>query len=209
MYRPSHFAEDRVEVVHELIRRYPLATIVTQRDGGLDADHVPVLIDAGDGEFGTLRGHVARANPLWRSFADGAQVLAIFQGGDHYVSPAWYPAKLEHGKVVPTWNYMIVHAHGPIVFRHEPEWLAAFVSRLTDTQESRRTEPWRVSDAPVEYIDAMLRAIVGFEIRLTSLTGKWKMSQNRSAPDRAGIVAGLAAELVRESDADSLAKEYR
>src|SRR5262245_19534512 len=104
MYRPSHFAEDRVEVIRELIRRHPFATIVTQRDGVIEADHVPVLLDADDGEFGTLRGHVARANPLWKSVADGAQALAIFQGNDHYVSPAWYPAKREHGKVVPTWN---------------------------------------------------------------------------------------------------------
>jgi transcriptional regulator len=210
VYRPAHFVEDRIEVIHDLIRRYPLATIVTQRDGVLDADHVPVLIDAQDGEFGTLRGHVARANPLWKSVAAGAEVLTIFQGRDHYVSPAWYAAKREHGKVVPTWNYMIAHARGPIVFHHERDWLEALVTRLTNTHEAKRAEPWSVSDAPADYIDAMLRAIVGFEIRLTSISGKWKMSQNRSTADRTGIAGALESELAQDAaDRISLADAYR
>ena len=210
MYRPAHFVEDRIEVIHDLIRQHPLATIVTQRDGVLDADHVPVLVDAQDGEFGTLRGHVARANPLWKSVAAGAEVLAIFQGSDHYVSPAWYAAKREHGKVVPTWNYMVAHARGPIVFHNERDWLATLVTRLTNTHEARRAEPWSVSDAPADYIDAMLRAIVGFEIRLTSISGKWKMSQNRSTADRTGIAAALESELAQDAaDRTSLADAYR
>jgi transcriptional regulator len=192
MYRPAHFAEDRVEVLHELIRRRPLATLVATHGSTVDADHVPVLLDAAEGPCGTLRGHVARANSLWRAVAEGSEVLAIFQGDGHYVSPAWYPSKHVDGKVVPTWNYVVVHARGPIRYRHEPGWLHDLVTTLTDTHETPRTERWRVADAPPDYVAAMLRAIVGFEIPLTSLTGKWKMSQNRSAADRAGVAAGLA-----------------
>jgi len=194
MYRPAHFVEDRVEVLHELIRRRPLATLVAMHGSTLDADHVPVLIDAAAGPYGTLRGHVARANSLWRSVAEGSEVLAIFQGEGHYVSPAWYPSKHVDGKVVPTWNYVVAHARGPIRYRHEPDWLHDLVTTLTATHEMPRPEPWRVSDAPPDYIAAMLRAIVGFEIPLASLTGKWKMSQNRSAADREGLAAGLTRE---------------
>ena len=194
MYRPAHFAEDRLEVLQGLVRRHPLATLIAQRGATIDADHVPVLIDPADGPCGTLRGHVARANALWKSVADDSEVLAIFHGVDHYVSPAWYPSKLVDAKVVPTWNYVVVHARGPIRFRHEPEWLHALVTRLTNTHEASRNDPWSVSDAPDDYVRSMLRAIVGFEIPLSSLTGKWKMSQNRSSQDRDGVAAGLAHE---------------
>jgi len=194
MYRPAHFAEDRPEVLQELVRRHPLATLIAQRGSAIDADHVPVLIDAADGPHGTLRGHVARANGLWKAVAENSEVLAIFHGEEHYVSPAWYPSKLADGKVVPTWNYVVVHARGPIRFRHEPDWLHALVTRLTDTHEAGRAEPWHVSDAPDDYIRGMLRAIVGFEIELSSLTGKWKMSQNRTAHDREAVAAGRARE---------------
>jgi transcriptional regulator len=197
VYRPAHFAEDRLEVLQELVRRHPLATLIAQRGTTIDADHVPVLIDPADGPYGTVRGHVARANNLWRTVAEHSEVLAIFNGDEHYVSPAWYPSKLDDGKVVPTWNYIVVHARGPIRFRHEPEWLHALVTRLTDTHEAARAEPWRVTDAPDDYIKSMLRAIVGFEIPLSSLTGKWKMSQNRSGADRDGVAAGLARESSR------------
>jgi transcriptional regulator len=179
------------------MRRHPLATLIAQRRTTIDADHIPVLIDPDDGPCGTLRGHVARANSLWKSVPENSEVLAIFQGDDHYVSPAWYPSKRANGKVVPTWNYVVVHARGPIRFRHEPEWLHALVTRLTDTHEASRSEPWRVSDAPRVYVQGMLRAIVGFEIPLSSLTGKWKMSQNRSIEDRDGVAAGLARESSR------------
>ena len=194
MYHPAHFTEDRVEVLHELIRRRPLATLIARHGSSIDADHVPVLIDATAGPHGTLRGHVARANSLWRAVAEGSEVLAIFQGDSHYVSPAWYPSKQVDGKVVPTWNYVVVHARGPIRYRHEPEWLRALVTTLTDTHETPRPERWRVSDAPPDYVAAMLRAIVGFEIPLAGLTGKWKMSQNRSVADREGVAAGLTRE---------------
>jgi transcriptional regulator len=197
VYRPAHFAEDRLDVLQDLVRRHPLATLIAQRGSTIDADHVPVLIDPDDGPCGTLRGHVARANGLWKSVATDSEVLAIFHGIDHYVSPGWYPSKRVDGKVVPTWNYVVVHARGPIRFRHEPEWLHALVTRLTDMHESARHEPWRVSDAPDDYIKGMLRAIVGFESPLSSLTGKWKMSQNRAPEDRDGVAAGLAREAAR------------
>jgi transcriptional regulator len=200
VYRPAHFAEDRLDVLHGVIRTRPLVTLVTSRGGTLEADHVPVLLDATAGSFGTLHGHVARANDLWKAVRPGSEALAVFRAEDHYVSPAWYPAKREHGRVVPTWNYVVVHARGPIRFTEDREWLRALVTRLTDTHESTRDEPWRVTDAPADYIEAMLRAIVGFEIEVTALTGKWKMSQNRSPADRAGIAAGLAAQAGRRGD---------
>jgi transcriptional regulator len=196
MYVPAHFEETRPELLRELIRRHPLATLVSQRPEGLYADHVPLIVD---GTLATLRGHVARANPVWREVAAGAPVLAIFQGPDHYVSPGWYPAKAEHGKVVPTWNYVVVHVRGSIAWREDAPWLRAFLDTLTDGQEAGRTEPWQVADAPSTYIDRMLKAIVGFEIAITSLTGKWKLGQNRSAADRAGIAAGLAGEVTTEA----------
>jgi transcriptional regulator len=199
VYRPAHFAEDRVEILHGVIHARPLATVVTSRGDRIEADHVPLLLDPTVGTFGMLRGHVARANDLWKTVAGNAEALAIFQAEDHYVSPAWYPAKREHGKVVPTWNYIVVHARGPIRFVDDRAWLRGLVTELTDTHEAARTDPWRVTDAPADYIDAMLRAIVGFEIPLTTLTGKWKMSQNRSADDREGVAAGLAAEADRSS----------
>jgi transcriptional regulator len=194
VYRPAHFAEDRLEVLHGVIRARPLATLVTSRGATFEADHVPMLLDANAGAFGTLRGHVARANDLWRTAAPASDALAIFHADEFYVSPAWYPAKREHGRVVPTWNYVVVHARGPLRFIEDRDWLRALVTALTETHEARRAEPWRVSDAPADYVAALLRAIVGFEIPLSALTGKWKMSQNRSAADRAGVAAGRAVD---------------
>jgi transcriptional regulator len=157
-------------------------------------------------EYGTLRGHVARANPLWQEFADGGEVLAIFHGPQAYVSPSWYPSKAEHGKVVPTWNYAVVHARGPLAVIDDPAWLRAFVGSLTAAHEAGRQPPWAVDDAPPEFVDQMLGAIVGFEIAITSLVGKWKASPNRSASDRTGVIDGLlrehddaSAALVRDS----------
>ena len=196
MYVPAQFEETRPEVLRELIRRHPLATLVSQRPDGLNADHVPLIVD---GALATLRGHVARANPVWREVAGGSPVLAIFQGPDHYVSPAWYPAKAEHGKVVPTWNYVVVQVRGTITWQEDAAWLRAFLDALTDQQESGRAEPWQVADAPSTYIDRMLKAIVGFEIAIGSIAGKWKLGQNRSDADRAGIVAGLADEDTAEA----------
>ena len=191
MYLPKHFEETRVEVLHGLVRAHPLGALVTLGAGGLEANHIPFEIDPDPAPFGTLRGHVARANPVWRELSRGADALAIFQGAATYVSPSWYPAKQEGGKVVPTWNYAVVHAYGPLRAVDDPAWLRAFVERLTNRHESGRTAPWHVTDAPADYVDKMVTAIVGIELPVTRLLGKWKTSQNRPARDRAGVVAGL------------------
>ncbi len=194
MYDVAAFREDRVEVMHALIQAHPLATLVTMGAQGLEANHIPFLIDsasASDGAFGTLRGHVARANPVWRSFNADVDVLAVFQGPQGYITPSWYPSKAQHGKVVPTWNYAVVHAHGPLKIVDDAEWLRTLVTRLTRSQESSRAKPWQVTDAPPDYINTMLKAIVGIEIPVRRLQGKWKMSQNRLPQDRDGVIAGL------------------
>lgn len=191
MYQVDAFREDRIEVMHALMRSHRLATLVTVSDGVADADHIPLLIDPDPSPCGTLRGHVARANPLWRH-ADGQEVLAIFQGPQTYVTPYWYPSKRETGKVVPTWNYAVVHAHGRLQVRDDRNWLRALVTRLTEQQEAAFPQPWRVDDAPAEYLERMLGAIVGIEIPLTRLAGKWKVSQNRNEADRSGVVEGLS-----------------
>jgi transcriptional regulator len=193
MYLPSHFEETRPGVLHELVRTHPLGLLVTQDDGGLlQANTVPFLLDADPaGGPGILRAHVARANPVWRESRGDAESLVVFQGPQAYVSPSLYPSKAEHGKVVPTWNYVMVQARGPLRVIDDSAWVQALVTRLTERHESPRAEPWAVTDAPDDYIATMLRAIVGIEIVLSSLTGKWKVSQNRSAADRAGVARGL------------------
>jgi transcriptional regulator len=194
MYEPTAFKEDRIDVIHALIRAHPLATLVTMTARGMEANHIPMLIDAAPAPFGTLRGHVARANPVWREFDAKTQVLAVFQGPHGYVTPSWYPSKRDTGKVVPTWNYAVVHASGPLIVHDDAEWLRGLVTRLTESQESTRAQPWLVTDAPADYVDTMLKAIVGVEIQLTRLQGKWKMSQNRIERDRIGVIDALNAE---------------
>lgn len=192
MYEVAAFRETGIEVMHALIRAHPLATLVTASGGVLEANHLPLLIDPEPAPKGSLRGHVARANPLWRRLPEG-DVLAVFQGPQGYVTPSWYPSKREHGQVVPTWNYAAVHVRGPLLVHDDPEWLRGLVSRLTDSQEAGRPQPWGVGDAPADYIERMLGAIVGIEIPVHSIEGKWKVSQNRQAADRAGVAAGLRA----------------
>lgn len=192
MYLPAHFAPPDATAMHELVRCHPLATLVTRDDDGFTADHLPLELDLKTGPHGTLRGHVARANPLWAR-ADGQTVLVVFQGPDHYVSPSWYPSKSEHHKVVPTWNYQVVHAHGRLRAIDDADWLRALVARLTDQHEAPLPTPWSVDDAPADFVAQMLKAIVGVEIELTKLEGKFKWSQNRSAADRAGVQDGLIA----------------
>ena len=207
MYLPTHFSESRPQVLRDFIAAHPLGLLVTQsRTGGIDANSVPFFLDpADDGSPGVLRAHVARANPVWKDARDDADSLVVFQGPQGYVSPAWYPSKAEHGKVVPTWNYVMVQARGRLQAVDDKAWLRAFVARLTDRHEGRRAAPWAVSDAPADFIDATLGAIVGIEIRLGSLVGKWKVSQNRAAADRAGVVEGLLG----ERDDAALAAEVR
>ncbi|MCX7174788.1 MAG: FMN-binding negative transcriptional regulator [Proteobacteria bacterium] len=194
MYVPAHFEETRIEVLAALMRTHPLATLVTTSGDGLAANHIPMEYDPLPAPYGTLRGHVARANPVWREPSGATLALAIFQGPDAYISPAWYPSKAEAGKAVPTWNYAVVHAHGPLSFFDDEQRLRALVGALTDRHEAGRPHPWQVTDAPEDYIEKMLKAIVGIEMPVARLVGKWKLSQNRSAPDRAGVISGLNAE---------------
>ncbi len=192
MYLPRQFEETRIDVLHRLIRAHPLGALVTTGANGLEANHVPFEIDPDPAPFGTLRAHVARANPVWREGAGDA--LVIFQGPERYVTPSWYRSKQEDGKVVPTWNYAVVHAHGVLRPVDDAAWLRAFVTRLTDRHEGRRAAPWKVTDAPADYVDKLLTAIVGIELPIARLAGKWKVSQNRPAADRAGVIAGLEAD---------------
>jgi len=193
MYLPPHFTQHDPAVLHALMREHPLAALVSLGEDGLTADHLPLEFDATSGEHGTLFGHVARANPLWRGAA-GAPVLAVFGGAQAYVSPSWYPSKAATHKVVPTWNYTVVHAHGVLEAVEDAPWLRALVGRLTDHLEAPRPTPWAVDDAPVDYVQQMLRAIVGIRIPVTRLVGKWKVSQNRSEADRLGVADGLGAD---------------
>ena len=193
MYLPSAFRQDDLTELHAQMQASPFALLTSAGATGVQASHLPLLLAPDEGEFGTLYGHFARANPHWRDLQDGAEALTVFSGPDAYISPGWYPAKAEHGKVVPTWNYIAVHARGPVELIEEPERLLQIVSRLSDQHESGRERPWAVSDAPREYIDSMLRAIVGFALPIRRLEGKWKLGQNRSAADQAGVRDGLAA----------------
>lgn len=190
MYAPPHFREDRITVLHGAMRLIAFATLVTQGPDGIEANHLPLLLDA---QAGILRGHVARANPVWQQWQAAAPALAIFLGPDAYISPNWYPAKAQTGKAVPTWNYLTVHARGTITVMQDGDWLRAHVTAISDTHEAGRPEPWAVTDAPPAYIASLLRAIVGIEIAITSLEGKWKLSQNRAA-DVEGVSQALRQE---------------
>lgn len=191
MYVPSQFSESRVAVLQQLVREHSLATLVTLGADGLKANHIPMELDPEPAPHGTLRGHVARANPVWRDHLPDVEALAVFQGPRAYITPSWYRTKLETGKVVPTYNYAVVHARGPLRIVDDPAWLRALVERLTRMHESSRPQPWQVSDAPEEFVASQLHAIVGIEIAVTRLVGKWKVSQNRPAVDRAGVADGL------------------
>jgi len=193
MYLPTAFRQDDLAELHAQIRANPFALLANACSEGVQASHLPLLLEPEEGEFGTLYGHFARANPHWRELQGGGEALAVFSGPDAYVSPGWYPAKVEHGKVVPTWNYIAVHARGPVELIEDPERLLQIVSRLSDRHETGRPQPWAVSDAPRDYLDAMLRAIVGFALPIRHLEGKWKLSQNRSVADQAGVHDGLSA----------------
>ncbi|WP_297841473.1 FMN-binding negative transcriptional regulator [Pseudomonas sp.] len=193
MYVPSAFNEDDLATLHQQIEGTRLAVLVTHGALGLLANHVPLLLSTDQGPNGTLHGHLAKANPQWQELASGAEALLIFAGPDAYVSPSFYPSKAEHGQVVPTWNFLAIHAYGtPEVF-HDAHRLLNLVSALTDKHEAGRAKPWAVEDAPKEYIDKMLGAIVGFSVPITRLEGKRKLNQNRNAADIAGVRDGLAA----------------
>jgi transcriptional regulator len=202
MYLPSHFEETRPEVLHELVRAHPLGLLITLGPAGLQANPVPFMLDTGDGSP-VLRAHVARANPVWREARSDVESLVVFQGPQAYISPSLYPTKAATGKVVPTWNYVMVQARGTLRVVDDAPWLHALVTRLTDKHEAPRAEPWAVSDAPDDYVQTMLRAIVGIEITLSALTGKWKVSQNRNQADRDGVAAGLRAQADEQGGAQA------
>ena len=190
MYTPKHFHETRIELLHGLIRAYPFAAVVTRGSGGLAANHLPFeLVD------GVLHGHVARGNELAQQ--DGAEVLLIFQGPDGYISPNWYPSKHETGREVPTWNYAVVHVHGRLNVIDDAAWLRRLLETLTDHHEAVQPQSWKVGDAPEDHVEKSLRAIVGLEIGIDRIEGKFKLSQNHPARNRAGVIAGL-----RERDGD-------
>ena len=191
MYEPPLHRQDDLAAQHELIRRHPLGLLVTHGSQGLLANAMPFLIDPAAGKFGKLSAHMARANGQWRDLAEAGDALVVFQGSEHYISPSWYATKRETGKVVPTWNYVMVQARGTARVIEDAEWLRAQIAALTQTQETPRPAPWAVSDAPEDFVTAQVRQIVGLEIEITDIRGKWKASQNRNVADRTGVVAGL------------------
>jgi transcriptional regulator len=190
MYQPDHFRIDDVPRLHALMRQRPFAALVSGGATGLYATHLPTVL-RDDGPFGTVECHLARANPHWKQLAKGEEALMIFQGPEGYITPNWYVSKAEHGKVVPTWNYAVVHAYGRPEVVSDKDWLRCHVTALTAQQEAHEARPWALSDAPEGYVEVMLRGIVGFRFAITRLEGKWKMSQNREPKDRAGVVQGL------------------
>lgn len=205
MYQPPAFREDRLEVLHSFIRDHPLATLITAGDGGLLANLVPfILVDGG--EKGILRAHVAKANDQVDALRSGAETLVVFRGPDTYITPSWYASKREHGRVVPTWNYAVVQVRGTPRLIDDPDWILVQIRQLTASQESKRPVPWKVEDAPEEFIAGQIKAIIGIEIPISTIEGKWKVSQNRSAADRQGVEEGLRNEGVSDEMARLVAQ---
>lgn len=194
MYNPKHFEESRPEELHRIIQTYPLGVLVVNGPSGLDANHLPFLLDAASGEHGKLQAHVARANSVWADCKDGDDVLVIFTAGDAYISPNWYPSKHEQHRLVPTWNYQVVHVHGKLRIRDDEKFVRGVVAKLTNVHEKTAGEakPWKMSDSAPEYISMMLKAIVGIEVEITRIVGKSKLSQNRETRDRLNAAQVLA-----------------
>ncbi|GAB2899803.1 FMN-binding negative transcriptional regulator [Paralcaligenes sp. KSB-10] len=194
MYVPTHFDEPRAEVLHDLIRQHPFGTLITHGASGLAANHIPFELNPQQGDRGVLNAHVARANSVWEDVSDGDEVLVVFRAADAYVSPNWYPSKHEFHKQVPTWNYIVAHAHGRITIRDDEQFVRGLVARLTRTHEASQPAPWKMTDSSKEYIDTMLKAIVGLEIQITRLVGKSKLSQNKEVRDIRGAGEALKAQ---------------
>lgn len=207
MYQPPHFREDRLDVMHGLMRAHPLAMLVTSGEGGLMANLVPFLVDSGSGERGMLRAHLAKANDQLAALRAGSEAMVLFQGPNAYVTPSWYASKAENHKVVPTWNYATVHAWGTPRVIDDPDWLRRQVGELTDASERERQVPWSVDDAPGPFVVGQLKGIVGLEIPIARIEGKWKVSQNRTLPDRHGVVEGLTRDRPDAADMAALVRE--
>ena len=193
MYVPPHFKESRYEQLHTLIAQHPLGVLVTHTSGGLDANHLPFELETREGSLGVLHTHVARANPVWRDIASGDEVLVVFRAADAYISPNWYPSKHEHHRQVPTWNYLVAHAHGRVTVRDDERYLRALVGRLTKRHEASQPRPWKMGDSPQTFINEMLASIVGLEIGITRLVGKFKLGQNKDNRDVLGAAHALKA----------------
>ena len=211
MYQPSAFREERLEILHALIRAHPLATLITAGSDGIIANFVPfILVDTGavdTGDKGMLRAHIAKANDQVEALRAGSETLVVFHGPDAYITPSWYASKKEHGRVVPTWNYAVVQVRGTPRVIDDADWVRTQILALTSTQEGRRAEPWSVSDAPESFIDGQIKAIIGVEIPILTIEGKWKVSQNRSAADRQGVYEGLRTEGINEEMARLMAEK--
>jgi transcriptional regulator len=192
MYIPQANKEDRLPVLHKLMEDQPFTSLVTMGSSGLFASHIPMVLERNGTALGLLKGHLSRANPQWREFSPSVEALAIFSGPQHYITPNWYPEKEANGKVVPTWNYVVVHAYGHLKVIEDGEWLMAHLNTLTTIHEAGSPVPWKVSDAPADYIASLARGIVGLEMVIERIEGKWKVSQNRSEQDRHGVADGLA-----------------
>jgi transcriptional regulator len=194
MYVPHHFEESRPEILHGLIAEYPLGTLITHDAHGLDANHLPFELDGTTGAHGLLRAHVARSNPLWQSVSDGSEVMVVFRAADAYISPNWYPSKHISHRQVPTWNYQVVHVHGRISVHDDERYLRGLLARLTRVHEAAQPRPWKMGEAPADYIDTLLKSIVGIEIAISRVVGKFKLSQNRETADREGAAQALMAQ---------------
>jgi transcriptional regulator len=194
MYIPKHFDEPRIEVMQALMRDYPLATLITLSADGLNANHIPLhWLEESDTIYGSLRGHIARSNPLWTDFDQQAEVLAVFQAENAYISPSWYASKPQTGKVVPTWNYAAVHAYGTLRVIDDPAWIRRQLQAMTDEFEAGFSEPWLVADAPADFTERLITQIVGIEISVTRLQGKWKVSQNQPPDNQNSVIEALRA----------------
>lgn len=198
MYCPKHFEQHNIEAMHSLMRTFPLATLVMPTTQGIAVNHIPMHLSTASESSGLLSGHIPRTNSIWQEYAEGSTAIAVFHGPQAYITPSWYKSKRRHGKVVPTWNYTTVHAHGPVHVIHDRQWLMSHLEQLTDQLESSFEHPWAVSDAPREFTEKLVDHLVGVEMPIETLEGKWKVSQNRSEEDRIGVAEGLEG----ESDTD-------
>jgi transcriptional regulator len=199
MYIPHAYEEKRIPVMQEFIDSQPFASLITMGASGLFASHIPMVLEQDGSEFGVLKAHISRANTQWRDIDSSVDALAIFSGPEQYITPSWYPGKHEDGKVVPTWNYAVVHAYGPILLHEDASWLLAHLESLTNIHEATNERPWKVSDAPSDFIQSQVRGIIGIELPIRRLEGKWKVSQNRNERDRLGVSEGLAKRNTPES----------
>jgi transcriptional regulator len=191
VYIPKANEETRLPVLHDFIRANPLATLVTMGNSGMIASHIPLVLDDDNSQFGLLKGHISRANTQWKDIETAIDALAIFAGDHHYITPNWYPSKHQDAKQVPTWNYVVTHCYGPLKLIEDPQWLLAHLETLTSIHEASNPVPWKVTDAPPEFNRALLNGIIGLELPIRKIEGKWKVSQNRNAQDRQGVIEGL------------------